>query len=254
MLKHFADSASQYGLKLNYDKTKVMTWDSLKNGSSSIAVAGNRVEILGESVGEKYLGRRICFSGGHQAELQNRISSAWTAFHTHKGELCNNNYCMKIRIKLFHAVVTPTVLYGCPAWALTKAAEQQLKTQRRKMLRYVFRIFRRPSTETWVEYLSRSASTIDGLTNTHPMIDWVTESRRRKWRFAGKLARVVDGRWSAEIISWDPDHGIGRRVGRPLLRWADDIETVAGGKWVEAAQDEKLWAHLEEGYVQRLTI
>ena len=86
------------------------------------------------------------------------------------------------------------------------------------------------------------------------MIDWVTESRRRKWRFAGKLARVVDGRWSAEIISWDPDHGIGRRVGRPLLRWADDIETVAGGKWVEAAQDDKLWAHLEEGYVQRLTI
>ena len=57
MLKHFSDSASQYGLKLNYDKTKVMTWDSLKNGSSSIAVAGNRVEILGESVGEKYLGR-----------------------------------------------------------------------------------------------------------------------------------------------------------------------------------------------------
>ena len=83
------------------------------------------------------MGRRLCFSGGHQAELHSRISSAWAAFHMHKGELCNKNYCIKARAKLFDAVVTPTVLYGCPAWVLTKTAEQQLKTLRRKMLRYV---------------------------------------------------------------------------------------------------------------------
>ena len=170
-MKQFSDAVSQYGLRLNYDKTKVMTWDTLANGSSSIAADGNISQNLQVSVSGKYMGRRICFSGGRQAELQNRISSAWTAFHMHKGEVCNNTYCINVCITLFDAVVTPTLLHGCPAWALTKAAEQQLRTQRRKMPRYVFRIFRRPSTETWVGYLTRSVATMDEVAKTHHMID-----------------------------------------------------------------------------------
>ena len=56
MLTHFSKQASYYGLKLNYDKTKVLTWNHLSQGHSSIIVGDQAVEILAEDKAEKYLG------------------------------------------------------------------------------------------------------------------------------------------------------------------------------------------------------
>ena len=109
MLKHFSELAWQYGLKLNFDKTKVLTWNHLSRRSSSITVGERPVEILDEFVAEKYLGRKLSFSNLHRTELENRIASAWAAFHMHKGRLCNKNYHVKDRIRLFDAVVSATL-------------------------------------------------------------------------------------------------------------------------------------------------
>ena len=73
--------------------------------------------------------------------------------------------------------------------------------------------------------------------------------RRKKWRFAGKTARQTDGRWSKEILDFILSSGIGRCVGRPLTRWADELVKYAGGNWFEAAADEHFWAVLEEGFL-----
>jgi hypothetical protein len=57
--------------------------------------------------------------------------------------------------------------------------------------------------------------------------DWITIQRRRKWRWAGKVAHTSREDWMAMAIRWDPilDPKLKatRRPGRPKTRWTDDI-------------------------------
>ena len=85
----------------------------------------------------------------------------------------------------------------------------------------------------------------------HRMKDWIAESRRRKWRFAGEVARKTDGRWTKTILSWKPCFGFGRAPGRPKTRWSNDLVQFAGDLWQNVAEDGHFWACLEEGFVTR---
>ena len=174
MLVHFSQGAANYGLKVNYEKTKVLTWNYLSMGCPALVVGDCRVEVLAEDAAEKYLGRKLCFHDSQLTELNHRIASAWASFHKHKAELCGKYYPLKDRARLFEAVVTATLVYGCSAWALTRKMEHTLITVRRRMLRYVIRIHRQAS-ETWVEYLQ-----LDVLSATHNLQTWVANYRQRK--------------------------------------------------------------------------
>ena len=63
----------------------------------------------------------------------------------------------------------------------------------------------------------------------------------------------MDGRWSRQILDWEPGVKFNRDPGRPRTRWTDSIEQYAGGDWKTVAQDEDLWATLEPGFVQHLS-
>eukprot|EP00973_Karenia_brevis_P018094 2486400-Karenia_brevis.AAC.1 len=60
---------------------------------------------------------------------------------------------------------------------------------------------------------------------------WTVLYRRRKWAFAGHIARTTDPRWSRWILNWIPNHGAGRDVGHPFNRWDNDICQIAGRNW-----------------------
>ena len=138
MLHDFVENAGAYGLKLNFDKTLVMTWDHYRHNCSEVRVCHRSIKVLGEDAAEKYLGRRLALANCCQVEIESRIGAAWCSFHKHKQELCCKHYRLQDRCRLFDATVTPTLLYGCAAWALTGNLERDLKVQRRRMLRYVF--------------------------------------------------------------------------------------------------------------------
>ena len=121
------------------------------------------------------------------------------------------------------------------------------------MLRYVFRIHRQrlhcsAEFEAWVEYLQRSAHTVDKLSENLGMQHWLRAHRTRKWRLAGRLANEIDNRWSQQIISWKPNFGIGRSPGAPKTRWIDQIEQFAGGGWFNIAEDQDYWRLLEHAF------
>ena len=92
---------------------------------------------------------------------------------------------------------------------------------------------------------------IDNRSLLTGMEDSGTLYRRRKWRFAGRVARKNDGRWSTQMLHWMPPTVAGRRPGRPLTRWTDDIVAMCGGDWTEHALDVELWRALEDGFVAR---
>ena len=179
-------------------------------------------------------------------ELNHRIAAGWARFHSLKAELTGKFYNVGCRIKLFQAAITTTVLYGCATWALTKKMCEALETTRRKMLRYVLRVFRRRD-ETWVEYLQRSAREVKKCDEHFGLTSWTYAYKSSKWKFAGQLARRTDHRWSALVCTWKPP-AYKRAVGRPLTRWVDDIATYAGGDWDSLAMDEARWKEHEAGF------
>ena len=123
---------------------------------------------------------------------------------------------------------------------------EDLDVARRKMLRYVLRVFRRrvmqnldEVLEAWPDYMQRAARTIEKGDLTFGLQSWCVQARVRKWTFAGELARRADSRWSQRVLDWYPD-GL-RNIRRPFTRWSDDIVAYAGLNWQELAIDEERW-------------
>ena len=93
----------------------------------------------------------------------------------------------------------------------------------------------------WVDFLKRSARTVDLISEAYKMDEWVKHYRRTKWRFAGHLIRKMDNRWSKAVLNFKPGPDHRRRVGHPRMRWSDDIVTAAGSDWMVMALDEEEW-------------
>ncbi|CAH2214523.1 jg25764 [Pararge aegeria aegeria] len=77
----------------------------------------------------------------------------------------------------------------------------------------------------------------------------VTQRSRRvaklKWQWAGHIVRRKDGRWGPKVLEWQP------RTGRSPTRWTDDINRVAGSRWIQAAQNRGIWNSPQKTYVQQ---
>ena len=85
------------------------------------------------------------------------------------------------------------------------------------------------------------------------LLDWAEEQRRRYWRWAGRLARRDDGRWSRKLLDWSP--GGLRPQGRPRKRWEDRLSQFYMAKfgctwWLGDAKDPEKWDKLETEFVQ----
>lgn len=68
--------------------------------------------------------------------------------------------------------------------------------------------------------------------------------REVKWRWAGHLARLTNGRWTEVVTEWRPREAKG--PGRPPDRWVDDFLSEQGRTWIKFAQNRKKWCSREE--------
>ena len=138
-----------------------------------------------------------------------------------------------------------------------------MRAAERKMLRKVLCAPRRTAQdddvigadgreESWQEWLQRTARSLDAEVKKGAVADWVVEQRRRKWGWAGHVARRRDGRWTSRMLHWLP-HGGERSRGRPATRWEDELEVffkTRGMRWEDCAQDRGAWGQLEQIFVE----
>ena len=108
--------------------------------------------------------------------------------------------------------------------------------------------------ESWVDWVRRVTHNAEEHLRKAKISDWITEQRRRKWRFAGHTARREDARWTKELLGWRPDGT--RFAWRPLTRWTDVLDKFwkslgkkAGG-WLNEAQNRKKWCTLEAEFIK----
>ena len=168
------------------------------------------------------------------AELEHRLGAAWRRFWTLKQELTCKSYSLNIRLKLFNAVVSSTLLYGCEAWTLTQKMELQLRRGQRRMLRIILGSGRRRQMdgpggedllEPWVDWIQRTTHDIEARMSRLRCPNWVEIQHDRKRRWAERLMTTDTQTWAFRLLQWEPDpYKFGRACGRPRRRWSDSLQ------------------------------
>ena len=105
--------------------------------------------------------------------------------------------------------------------------------------------------ESWIDWMRRTAGVMRDFADQGRVADWATEQRRRKWRWAGHVARRTDGRWTTWMLDWQPVGGF-RAPGRPMARWEDVLVSFMQGRGRsgQLAQDRDCWSALEDEFAR----
>jgi hypothetical protein len=70
-----------------------------------------------------------------------------------------------------------------------------------------------------------------------------------RWQWAGHIIHRTDNRWSKRVLEWRPRLDKSN-VGRPQVRWSDDLRRAAGRSWMRVAENQARWREVGEAYVQ----
>ena len=254
------------GLQLHPDKTKI-----LHNGIgyvscvTSTTINDMRIEVLSNDKSTAYLGRALRPTDMHDEELGSRLSKAWKRFGEYKKELTNAGISIKLRLKLFDTIITPTVLYGSASWAQSSQRGRRLCNTQKRMLRVVAGCHKHYPTgeisiEDHIKWLQDSNAYTSELMERYGVCDWGEAQLHRKWDWAGKVACRTDLRWTHLLAHWVPVAH--RRRGRPETRWEDQINRflteVVGAKisqdeWMAYAARPKQWRAWKEQFVRYIS-
>src|SRR5206468_7618618 len=109
LMNKLSDTAKNFGMKINVQKTKTMVvrWDG--GGVVNITVDGLRIEQVKSF---KYLGSVITEDGRSHSDVKVRIAMAKDAFNKRK-ELLTKVLSMTLKKRMVKVLVWPVVLYGC---------------------------------------------------------------------------------------------------------------------------------------------
>ena len=113
--------------------------------------------------------------------------------------------------------------------------------------------------EPWADFMKRTTREAEAKLEDMNIEEWTTTQRRKKWNFAGRVAKQGQDRWSNAAARWNPQITSDRTCriqGRPKKRWHEDLDEYLqrslnndGISWMNAAKDEELWTHLKDGYI-----
>ncbi|XP_075990548.1 uncharacterized protein LOC142986144 [Anticarsia gemmatalis] len=216
MIEDLAKESEKVGLKLNPEKTRVMT-----NGNkTTIRVKNTEIKYTDEYV---YLGQLITQNESITKEIERRIANGWNRYWSLKEAMKDKQLHIKVKSKLFNTCVLPVLMYGCQSWALNQKMSSKLATCQYAMERSMLNVKKSDKLKNRViRYKTK-------------VIDITQKIRRLKWRWAGHLIRGHD-KWSKKVTRWYPREGK-RKRGRPQKRWDDEIREVAGVMWNRVAQE-----------------
>lgn len=233
MIQTLADKSRELGLKMNFNKTKMMT----NSIYVDITVKGQKLEYVEEYV---YLGQIISPNDQMSKEIEKRIATGWKTFWALKEITKSKEIPIKIKKKTFDSCILPCITYGCETWALTKLHRDKLVRCQRSMER----------TMLGLKLKDKVRST--DIRHKTKLTDILVRIDQLKWRWTGHMLRCKEEKWSKQVTIWYPRDGI-RSRGRKKRRWEDDLKMTLGPLWTRVAADRKQWKELEEAFAIRHT-
>ncbi|XP_045500075.1 uncharacterized protein LOC123697576 [Colias croceus] len=229
MINELNQASKNIGLEINIDKTKIMT-----NHTETPILLDSPLEYVNKYI---YLGKQISFSKERNLEEVNRrVAITWSKFWSFK-EILKSQLPLATKKIVMDTALLPCLTYGCPTWTFDHKIRYKIQTSQRRMERSCLGIKLRDRIKN-----------IDIRKKTK-VCDALGFSLKGKWKWAGHLARYKDDRWTLRSVKWSGPRGT-RTRGRPKARWADEIVAVAGGNWLNLAQNRDKWHSLGEAFTR----
>ena len=176
-----------------------------------------------------YLGSVISSDGKFMKDIEKRRAAATRAFGMLRPRMWGRTeISLKVKMKVFNAIVLPVLMYGATAWALTRTEEIRLDAFEMGMLRSIVGV-------RWDDFV-RNVEIREML--SQPPVSLKLRRARMKW--FGHLERMSDDRQVKRITQAEMQ---GRRpVGRPRTRWKDVLrrDLEGSGLSLEEAAAETL--------------
>ena len=130
-------------------------------------------------------------------------------------------------MKLFNLCVVPVLTYACGTWTTSKKVLNKLDVTHLAMLRRIYGVTRRDMIRNEKIY---------STTQSGPLSTFVN---KRRWKWAGHVARREDGRWTEAVTVWWPREMGRRRRGGQKKRWKDDLRKLSRLWWQDARRHRK---------------
>ncbi|KAI8519286.1 hypothetical protein Bbelb_025430 [Branchiostoma belcheri] len=207
----FAEAADLFGLTISLGKTEVLLQPaplSVARGPC-ISIEGTQLKTVD---GFTYLGSVISNDGSLDKEINSRICKASQALGRLRTRvLKQHNVKLSTKLKVYHAVVIPSLLYGCETWTLYKRHIKQLERFHMRSLRSILGV-RWQDKVSNLEILDR-AETIS--------IEALILKAQLRW--TGHVIRMDDTRIPKQLLYGELCQGK-RKRGRPQKRFKDCIK------------------------------
>lgn len=233
MLTELSTEGAKAGLKINIPKTEVLR-NKYEEKNNDIMLEGITLKEVENFV---YLGKAQSADNSLKEEINRRIKHGWVKMSNLKS-IMKSKFPQSLKAKVYNQCVIPAMVYGSETWSLTNETASKLRTAQHGMERQMLGITKWDRKKlSWI----RSKSRVN---------DVVAEAVKRKWNWAGHLARLPNYRWAKRITEWYPRDGKRERR-RPNRRWADDIKKIAGHNWLRLARDRTAWKSSGEAFIQQ---
>ena len=175
--------------------------------------------------------------------------------------LTNKHVALKLRLKFFDSVLSPTILFGLATLPLSKSQLQRFDVTQRKMLRTIVGWVAVDSTD-WKTTMQRMNEKLDAALRLYPISLWSDAVFRKQFRLCARVCRHRE-RWPAAATFWNPPDNAEeyftnqpfRKRGRPQVRWDDNLRKLGEMQfqqktWSIPARHTSLWRSFENEYVQ----
>ena len=185
-----------------------------------------------------YLGSVISADTKLDKDIDNRLAKAYKSFGSLSSRVWRNKHLRKTtKLKVYKAVIIPTLLYGAESWVTYGRHIKSLERFHQRCLRTI--------TKThWHDY----RSDIDVLKSTNSS-SIQTLLLKTQLRWAEHIARMTDHRLPKSILFGKLASGI-RNIGAPKKRFKDVLKShrsftaIDHRSWATLAQDRQKWRHI----------
>nr|VZI18117.1 unnamed protein product [Spirometra erinaceieuropaei] len=211
----FSAACESFGLVINTQKTVVMHQPPPNSATAlsappQISVNGTQMQVVENF---PYLGSTFSRNTKINDEVDNRISKASQAFGCLQSTVWNRHGLqLSTMLKMYKAVILPTLLYGAETWTLYAKQALRLNHFHLSCLRRILRLNwqdRIPDTDV----LDRT-----GILSNYAIL------RQMQLRWSGHLVRMDDERLPKRLFYGEVATG-SRRQGGQIRRYKDTLKS-----------------------------
>ena len=205
-LRELKKAMSNWGMKIHWGKTKVMMV-SRKGEECKVCVDGEEIEQVQNM---KYLGAILSADGTCEEEIEQRVGAAARVIGAMRKEVLERKELKKAtKMRVYNAIVLPTMLYGSETWTVMKRHESRLGATEMAYLRRVEGVTRMDRV--------RNADVREAVGQEEVMEK--VKRKQRAWK--EKLEQMEDNRLVKKVYT---EEIAGKRPrGRPRKKWIDSF-------------------------------